>query len=199
MALPASDNFNRPDENPLGGNWTAPDGVDFSKFLLSSHFLVGQGGSTFQLMYWNADSFGSDHKSQATLNGTGLTTAYGGVAVRIQASGQACYVFGDHAGTYKISRMDAGALTNLSTVTGTPTVGDVLRLEVSGADLTAFVNGSTPSGGTANDATYTGGAAGLWGYSGLTAFELDDWSADNVSGGSPPPSSVGRLGLLFVG
>lgn len=191
MSLPASDNFDRANESPLGGNWTAPDGQADSKFLLvgdGSHgHLEGQGGATIQWMYWNADSFNTNHKSQIVLSGGNDITNSGnycGVSVRIQSSGQSGYYWGIITGAYKLRRLDSGTQSSdLATIADTPTVNDVLRLEASGTTITGFLNGTQKVQVTDN--TYSNGAPGLFGYRGTDAWELDTWAGDNLSAGGP--------------
>jgi len=203
MALPASDDFARDPETPLGGNWTAPDGLGDSKFFLTNFHLVGQGLSTLQWMYWNQDVFAASHKTTATLGGTDLTSAatYAGVVTNMQATGQSGYLFGLIAGGgYKIQRLDSGVRSNLTDCTGTPTVDDVLRLESdrTAGTLTAFVNGSQV-GVVSGETTYTGGAAGLFGYNGGGAFTLDTFVADNLSAAPPATVTSASIQIAPVG
>jgi hypothetical protein len=188
-ALPASDAFDRANESPMGGNWTAPDGVADSKFLLvgdGAHGHVeGQGGATLNWMYWNADGFNTNHKSQVTISGGNSLTGAGswaGVAVRIQATGQSGYYCGIVGGAYKLRRLDSGAENNLANITDTPTVGDVLRLEANSTTITCYINNVQKAQAT-GESTYSGGAPGLFGYQGIDAWEMDTWSGDDLSGG----------------
>jgi hypothetical protein len=184
-ALPVTDDFNRSNENPLASPWTAPDGGGAgggSNFNLSSNHLAGQGLATFQLMYY-AETYPDDQNIQFTLGGTSLNLFYAGPAVRIQTSNQNGYVFGDAAGVYIIAKMVSGSITGntLQTCPGTPTTGDVLKLDATGTTLTGFINGSSTSCVVTGETTYSSGKGGGWGYgSGPT---LDDFSAAS-SGGS---------------
>jgi len=198
-AAAQTDNFDRTGESPLGSPWIAPDGVADSKFNLSSNHLVGQGLSTFQLMYYNHTP-NTDHYSQATLGGSDLTNVatYALVAVSVQSSGQSAYVYGIVAGAnvYKIQKMSGGSLSALQTCTGTPTVGDVMKLSKSGTGLTGTVNGGNTCSATNGD--LSGGFYGLAGYNGGGAYTLDDWSGDDVSGGgsSSPVKLCNSFGLI---
>jgi hypothetical protein len=196
FAAAQTDDFNRANESPLASPWIAPDGVSTSKFDLLINHVVGNGGATIQLMYYNF-AFAGDHYSQATLGGSDLTAVatYAGVAVRIQASGQSAYVYGiiAGAGSYKIQKINSGTFTALQTCSGTPTVGDVLKLSVSGTSLTGTVNGGSTC--SATDSDHSGGKAGLFGYNGSSAFTLDDWSGDDVGGGG----STCTGGMLLLG
>lgn len=191
----------------MGGNWTAPDGVADSKFILTSNHVTGQGLSTLQLMYWNADSFNTNHYSQATLGGNSLTSAatYAGVAARVQTTGQNAYLFGFFSGSgngYEIRKIVAGSISAVQTCTGTPASGDKLKLEANGTTLTAYVDtgsGFTQVGQATGQNDFTNGAAGMFGYNGGDAFTLDDFAADNVGGGGGGGSATPRLTLLGAG
>lgn len=181
MSLPAADHFDRANEDPLAGNWTAPDGSVDSTFILTSDHIEGRFGPNFQLMYWNADGFANNQKSQVTISGgSNLTDAgtYAAVGVRIQASGQSGYLFGIFAGDYKLRRLDSGIDVFLAaTLPDVPTAGDVLRIEVNGTDVLGYLNNVLRS--SATDATYSAGQAGMFGYGG-SQFQLDDWTGDNI-------------------
>lgn len=182
MSLPASDNFNRADEDPLAGNWTDPAALGDSTFILTSQHLIGRGGANFQLQYWNADVFNSNQKSQVTISGgSNLTNTgtYAAAAVRVQASGQSCYFFGIRAGAYQLMRVDSGIPVALTGgLVDTPTAGDIVRIEITGAAIDAFLNNVLRF--SATDATYTGGSAGLFGYGSSGVFEMDNWLGDNM-------------------
>ena len=202
MSLPATDSFDRTGESPLQFPWIAPDGNADSKFILISNHLNGQGLSTIQWMYYS-ETYANSHKSQVTLGGSDLTAAatYAGVVTNMQATGQSGYLFGLIAGGgYKIQRMDSGTRQNLADCTGTPTVGDLLRLDSdrSAGTLTAYVNGSQV-GQVTGESTYTGGAAGLFGYNGGGAFTLEDFAADNLAGTPPPTVSNAAIQIAPVG
>jgi len=109
------------------------------------------------------------------------------VAVRLSGTGATTCGYGYYAlnGTQRLFRIDNGVKTNLgSPGTAALTVGDVLRLEVSGTTLTAYRNGVVDTGvGTSGVATvteYTSGMAGVSGYNnGITSG--DNFIAGNIN------------------
>ncbi len=181
MSLPASDNFNRADQNPIAGNWT---NVTSDAMALASNVVWPGAGSNYAVAYWNADTFGNDQLSQATLGGASISSTYGGPACRIQSGALTAYFFGDILGVYQLIYIAAGSSTVLATGSGTPTAGDVLKLEMSGTGLTGKVNGV--SNATATDSALASGQAGLFGYGAIGNVTLDDWSGDNIGGGVVP-------------
>jgi hypothetical protein len=185
-SLPASDNFNRASEVPMGGNWSVPTGGNIDAFNLSSNTFTNPIALSFNcIMYWNADSFSADQYSQATATVYNAPASYSlGIMVRVQTSGAAGgngYYFGGVAplgfGIYKIV---GGSFTQLLATT-TFTDGDVLKLTAVGTTLEAFKNGS--SVGSTTDSTYSTGQAGIGGYGGAAFTVFDDWSGDNIGGG----------------
>jgi len=159
-----------------------PTSVD--PFDLKTNEAEPRAGANYSLMYWNADTFGNDQLSQATLGGSAIATWYAGVACRIQSGALTAYFFGEIQGVYKLIYIAAGSSTVLATGSGTPTAGDVLKLEISGTGLTGKVNGV--SNATATDGNLASGQAGLFGYGGTALVTLDDWSGDNIGGGVVP-------------
>jgi hypothetical protein len=60
MALPASDNFNRSNANPIGGNWTTVPGLENVQIV--SNQLTGTVSPS--VAYWNPDTPNNDQYSQ---------------------------------------------------------------------------------------------------------------------------------------
>ncbi len=200
-AIPASDDFNRDNETPLGGNWTQQIAAGDATFNLTGNAVYSQGGANATSNYWNADAFGNDQYSQATAQVDGAY--YIAVMTRMQVGAQSGYYFMAAAGTYVIGFIVAGSATGLATCSGTPTDGDVMKLSSVGNVHTAKVNGSDPGGvpcaGTDGSNTFTSGQPGIYGYGGGGTVSLDDWSADNIAGGGGGGSVCGGLSLLGVG
>ncbi len=191
-AIPSSDNFNRANENPIGGNWTNESS---DTMQIASNVVWPAAGANLAMAYWNADSYNANQFSQATIGGAALGSNYAGVAVRMAAGALTAYIYGDVVGTYKIQKIVAGTTTDIQTCSGTPTASDVLKLSVSGTSLTGTVNGGSTCNGT--DSSIASGQPGIWGYSSLGNSTVDDWSADNVSGGGG--GCTGGLLLLGAG
>lgn len=82
-ALPATDNFNRTDENPIAGNWTNRH----NSIQIATNVVGGVTAAAWNTAYWNADTFSTEQYSQVVLS---TFTDYIGASVRVQ-SGDATY------------------------------------------------------------------------------------------------------------
>lgn len=208
LAVSASDDFNRADGG-LGANWTAfsiPNGNNSVSLGIVSNAVKEATDSGWEYAWWSAASFSADQCSQVTVS---TAWAWASVSVRMaQHSGGTnnldgyALVAGD--GGLTLNRWDDGGPSLLQDYSSSISGGDVIRLEVAGTTIKAFVNGSQVGTDT-TDATYGTGAAGLGTYN-ATAV-LDDWYGGDGSGancgggGGPPPGAciAGSLGLLGVG
>ena len=168
MALPATDNFNRADENPLNANWTGT--------LNNWRVISNQAqGTTFNYsaIYWSADAFGNDHYSQAV----NKQVSDAGPAVRVSA-GPKSYHFDAKAGSNTVMQKDVnGTFTNLQTGLATPAVNDLMYIEAVGTTIKMKINGSQ-IGTDQTDSALATGSAGLWTYD--TTGIVDDFQGDNL-------------------
>lgn len=174
MSLPATDNFNRADANPIGGNWTTVPGQAAVQILSS---VATDVGGAVSAAYWNADTPSNDHYSQVAAGAVPF-----GPMVRMntaQLDGYLLYCNGSPNAT--IYRMDNGsANATVASLSFTYAAGDILKLEAVGTALTAYKNGVSQGGGTSG--TYTSGSVGIYIGNGGT---LDDWEGGNVGGAAP--------------
>jgi len=178
MSLPATDDFNRGDANPIGGNWTTVTGQ--GDVAIVSNQAVGGNGGGGAVARWNADTFSDDQYCQAkiqTIDGASLLT-------RVPSSafdGYLLYMAG--SGDVRIYRMDAGsAIGPLSTPNFAYVVGDTVKLTSVGSTHTAYKNGVAQAN-PATDATHTSGSPGINFNNSSSA--LDDWEGGNVSSTTP--------------
>lgn len=169
MALPATDNFNRIDANPIGGNWTTTPGENAIQITNNRAFLTGNPSGC----YWNADAFNDNQYSKATvtLNVTGR-----GVTGRVSAIATTYYLLWiNNTTTLEVYKCIAGTFTKLgSTYTGPFAVDDIIKLSVSGQTLTPNVNGTDLS--TQTDSAITSGSPGMRFGDGT----LDNWEGGNI-------------------
>jgi hypothetical protein len=197
MALPAIEDFNRDDNVALGTNWTT---LNTGGFGVSSNNVYpncsGDCGSI-----WNADSFADDHYAQlgsiVAVNSAGDYAI--GVCVRGAVSGARYYGYiglARSAERYLI-RNSGGSPTALQHYTGSGiSIGDSMELRAVGSLITPILNGSTDSSlGTATDATYSNGSAGLAGYSASNLLRGDNWVGGNITSGG---ATVQQL-LMMMG
>lgn len=189
MALPASDNFNRANENPLAGNWTTQTGANAMQ--LSDSTRVRGTVTGYNAAYWNADAFGGDHYSQivATIVASG-NSAF--PCVRMQSgAASAYYVRGNGAGTVGVYKIVNGTITQLgSNYALTVANGDTLKISITGSVITISHNG-VPHATTQTDSALTGGSAGVG--SGNTARYADDWTGGDVAASGKPATFGGSL------
>ena len=193
MSLPASDNFNRPSEYPLAGNWTTAPGANaFDKSTTG----VYPPTSRETIMYWNADAFGNDQYSQVK-----LSNMYGnGPAVRIKTSGTTinAYLFISHDGTSGLDfyKCVEGSYSQIgSTHARTNSDGDIFKLVVTGTAFDMYVNGDLEVSQT--DLSLSSGSAGMIGFSSYKA--MDDWEGGDVAAGGGRTTKNTRSWDLGVG
>ena len=178
MALPATDDFNRTNANPAGGNWTTLK--DLSAIQVSSNTVKGTSGESDAI--WNADSFGNDQYSQITLVTNDNDGWRWGVLVRgAGASATTAYVL--RANTWSaegcgLSSWVAGSLSLLQTVSQIIGAGTVIRLEAQGTTLRIYDDGVQ----IGTDQTNSSIASGSAGISMLnTTAAADNWEGGNLA------------------
>ena len=170
MTLPVSDNFNRTNANPAGGNWT-PATTNVIQIL--SNRLVGVSG--FGFSYWNADTpLGAQWASCKMPNSAARS---GGPAVRIQVGTgtREGYRYNVNDGT--LSKYVGGTGTVLQTITDTPSTTAVYKLEAIGSTIKVYKDG-VQIGTDVTDTAWSSGSVGVW-HSASSA-EIDDWAADTA-------------------
>ena len=175
MALPATDNFNRANANPIGGNWTTVTGK--GNIQIVSNVAIGT-ISGINAAYWNADAFSNNQYSQVKLGAVAST--WFGPAVRFSSSAYTGYLAESSNGTSLVLyKVIAGTTTSLASYTVTVSAGDIIRLEVVGSTLTVKHNGTTRI--THTNAEIASGSCGLWVNDSDAAKSLDDWEGGSFS------------------
>jgi len=180
----ASDAFNRANENPIAGNWTSGPG-NFADLQIVGNAVQSVTAGVDGAAYYNAVVWPSDQWSEAQLGALGVEQ--GGPAVRLSATAVTGYVFAvNNSGTsYFIAKGVNGSTPILVSGAHAFAVGDVLRLEVQGSTLRAYVNGTLID--SVVDADIPSGNAGLWIYNHAAAgLALDNWTGGGFSPGPAP-------------
>lgn len=173
MALPASDNFNRADQNPLAGNWTKITSSLNLKILSNQISSIGSADSKY---LWNADTFNADQYSQCR-----PTVFVGGQLACVRASApNNAYVVRMATSYLDIEKYVEGVRTILGSsysysMNGTT---DVAKISVVGTTLQRYMNG-TAVGGAVTDASLSSGRAGIGTLS--NPRTLDDWIGGNMA------------------
>jgi hypothetical protein len=178
MSLPATDNFDRDDVNPIGGNWTTIPS-EYNHQIVSNVVKGASGGGNECGSYWNADTPNNDQYAQIRV--TFNSGDYGaGPAVRISTSVNTFYVLwvNDRYTVILWKRLN-GNWTNLGTYS-VPFInsGDLLRLEVSGTTLTPIIAGTTYA--TKTDSDIASGMVGMMCNYNNGYTSLDDWEGGNL-------------------
>lgn len=171
MAFPVSDNFNRTNANPAGGNWT-PATTNVIQIL--SNRLVGVSG--FGFSYWNADT--PLDAQWASCKMPNSSARSGGPAVRIQVGtgSREGYRYNVNDGT--LNKYVGGTATTLQTIADTPSTAAVYKLEAIGSSIKVYKDG-VQIGTTVTDTAWSSGRVGVWHSS--SSAEIDDWAADNAA------------------
>ena len=189
----ASDAFNRANENPIAGNWTSGPG-NFADLQIVGNAVQSVTAGVDGAAYYNAVVWPSDQWSEAQLGALGVEQ--GGPAVRLSATAVTGYVFAvNNSGTsYFIAKGVNGSTPILVSGAHAFAVGDVLRLEVQGSTLRAYVNGTLID--SVVDADIPSGNAGLWIYNHAAAgLALDNWTGGGFSPGPAPPPPAAPTAL----
>lgn len=174
-----TDDFNRSDETPLGGDWTQLAGGG-NVNLVSNRIQP----SAFDdcIAYYNAETPPDDQFSELTP----ITSDGGGPACRVSTTQVTLYAI--DAGGDDLIKFVNGSFSIIDTLAVNPTTNDVLRVIADGSTISANVNEAEQ--GSATDTSIASGMWGVWLYSG--AF-------DNWQGGSLDAGDVTGSGALSSG
>jgi hypothetical protein len=191
VALPATDNFNRANAANLGANWTALNG----NIGVDTNAAYANGAGLEIGVIWNADVFGNDQYSQATLTANGGAAAIGVLVRGTAGSGGTYYSYYiGGGGDGFLAHTIAGTWVQIgATDSGVWAVNDVLRLEAQGTTLRVYRNGSLFR--TVTDTNIASGSAGLSGFDASTGTKVDTWEGGNIAAATP---AIPR-GVIIVG
>lgn len=156
--LTFTDDFNRPNENPLsdGGAWTNGPGALNNMQVVSNRAVTDSGNGS---AYVSSVAFGPDQECTITLSGLSGV----GPWVRLQANGDGYLGFLSNSTTLLLFRVSGGGVfTQLGADFNFAAVisGDTITLRAQGTTLTVYVNGV--SQGNRTDATYNTGSIGIF-------------------------------------
>jgi hypothetical protein len=190
----ATDNFNRTNVDPIGGNWTAITGTN----RIVSYQFKGRNSPISNYSYWNANSFSNNQYSKATIK----WPSWSSVLVRA-SSGSNWYELQDTFPVYpdelefSLWKMVNGSKTLLSSefiVSGVPDYfGVIMEIRIVGTTISAYINNIYQAETT--DATFSSGSAGAGGL--YTDFVLDNWEGGNVS--NQPTTTLGTTPTVTTG
>jgi len=202
-----SDNFQRADANPIGGNWTqAYDGSGWSAGQLAGHLYECATAGDRADSYWNAASFPDDQ--WATIKLGSITNSSSYVAVDLRVAGADAGTFYDFAwggaatggpGTYFMQRYFAGALKTIAGGTMTVNDDDELTAVVIGSNILIYQNEALIF--IFNDTDIpSGGSAGLLALGGSTAnaATISAWKGGSVQAAPPIASGFSISGSAGI-
>jgi hypothetical protein len=168
VSIRASDNFNRANADPIGGNWT---GINGNGAIVSNQLRQSTAGGLDAYVVWNAEISPADQYCKITFissGNAGSDIEDGGPCVRLTTGGNG-YLFNiqsnDRAGPdsgWELYSLIAGVGTILTSGTiGRALVsGDVMECRIVGNLLSGYLNGVLISSVTNN--TYpSGGSYGV--------------------------------------
>lgn len=198
MALPATESFTASNGTLVRNltNWDGARSSGVSGGACTVQSNAAQASARTDVVYaaadwWTADTFSNDQYATATITAI-ASGIYIGVAVRLGgtdgSSNLTGYLFyGDSADGCYIDEYSGGSYIATLAGPGDPfSVNDVIRLEVEGTALRAYINGNLELSVT--DASITSGRAGICAYdSGSSA--IDNWEGGNYSA-TPPDRTV---------
>jgi hypothetical protein len=185
MTKLANDNFTRANENPLSGGSTNVWTVVPTVFPLQVAGNLCEGTSnalSFNGSYYSGLSWPKDQYAQivvSTLNNGSNNQA--GAIVRCSAIDQSCYLsFLRSDGQLLMYVYNGGFQTFLATVATSFGAGSILRLQVQGTTLSAFINGILIKQVT--DASISSGSPGLYTAttSAVALSQISYWEGGNL-------------------
>jgi hypothetical protein len=185
----ASDNFQRTNANPIGGNWTPIFGSGSNQ--LASHLLenstAGRAGESYHAGTWPNDQW-----SRVTVANI-ATSNYVGPDVRMGTGGTQnayrAYFTGTlgGSGTTQIASILAGTATGIATLSSLKvSLNDVLMLVVSGQNLLLYYNGFPIM--AVSDTNLASGAPGLLTVAptNVTLAQISAWSGGGFQVAAKP-------------
>lgn len=184
MALPASDNFNRPDELLLDSpNWALGFNSGGAALEIVSQQLRCNTVNQWACCYWAADTFSASHRATLTILNDNNS---GGPAVRV--GGGDCIYLDNFGTTLKLYHYNGAAFTTLASVTGDYAAFSDYTLDAidEGGGITrviAYEDGVEIPGLNVTTSALTGGASGAFVYS--DTIIADNWVGDDITGSTP--------------
>jgi hypothetical protein len=194
MAVLATDNFVRANENPITAPW-AGDSVDQDLQLLNDGVTTIINADSSVASY-SGITWADDQWSEVTATASDATkTALAGVVVRASTSASTFYLFyvtlpaSGGSVSWGLNKLVSGTNTSIATGTTPFAVGQTIRLSVQGTTIKAYANGTLVA--TKTDSSIAAGNPGLYDYTTFNwtvSTALGNWIGGDFSG--PDPSSI---------
>ena len=181
------DTFTRGNSGTLGANWTALcDATDTQVLGITSNAAQPQVVGGRATSYWNANTFANDQYSQALAGGSalGTNTHLDGVTVRTSAGTYYGFTWNlvNSGTTLSIFKVVSGTFTSIGAgiVNTVAVIGSLMRLEVVGTVLNAYVDGNLVL--TGSDADIVSGAPGITAFMAAASptANLTNWEGGSL-------------------
>jgi len=189
-----SDDFNRADGG-LGANWTALD----AGFSISSNQVVPTDSGCSS--YYNGTALNANCWAQEKLPSLPTGTDQVGVGIRLNTTSFNGYYVEYMNGTgTRIRRIDSGVATTLATLGGSPSAGQVVRIEMRGNDISVYYDDVLA--GTTSDSNYTGADRSvILSAGGGNSAVIDDFATGNLPtiSSATPSGTVATPVLATIG
>jgi hypothetical protein len=185
MAILATDNFTRADENPLsqGGNWTNPAS---DRFQIVSTVACATAPINDCYSTYTGVSFPNDQYAAVRIGSPGLFVSEAGYGVVLRfVDANNFYRIVTKADEVSVAKIQSSSFSVITTRAVTMVTGDIFKAEVRGTTIRVYQNG-VQLGADISDATTTllSGRAGLYNSgptanppTGVTSFEAGDFAS----------------------
>ncbi len=187
----ATDNFTGTNGDPINAsNWVL---IGSSVFSINANACYSAWSGEPGLARYTG-AFADDQYAQMVSAASGSRRM--GPAVRIAASAATGYMFIGNNDTSLLMRCVAGVITQLGSSGPAFSVGNTIRLEVTGNILRPMINGSTWANGTFDDTAdiIASGSPGIGSRDGSAYTRMDDWDGDALGGGAAGHPALRRFG-----
>lgn len=180
----ATASFDGPDAGSLPSPWVTVQNGPVASII--SNVAACATDSVEGAAIWDGgETFNSNQVAQVVIAAIGVDS-YMGPAVRGNPSGPDYYGFYADSGNQYIVRVDNGTYTALASRSVTTAINDILRLEVEGTTLRAYVNGTLWTSLT--DSALTGGNPGILSWGNNNSTRVNDWVGNSLAAVTLTPS-----------
>lgn len=193
MTTRVTEDFNRANGG-LGANWTTTTGAN--ALAIDTNQVKAGTGASDCWQFYSGVTWANDQWAQLTITALNAGAFDGGPVVRMSAAFNG-YQAQSHDGTHLyVYKVTGGSFVELTSVIYTPTVNDVIYLEIQGNTLIVKINGVTQITITDNTSPFTTGNAGAGLFDGT--IRGDDFIAGDFAVGptitSQPQGSASIVG-----
>jgi hypothetical protein len=198
----AEDLFQRPDENPLDPTQWTPDTVGGDPLAIVSHLCTCPVDGDFGDEQYTGVVFPDNQYAEITLGSAGPFEADTGYLLFLQSDlelGNSASLALDSDGTNTVLIVnDVNGDIVINTTVPTPQIGDVLRGELFGLNLTVKYNGAVVGTATLPSLNPTRSGITIFVYSDLGVSAFRAGSITQTGGGSAPVSGNISAGAGFA-